>query len=92
MCFSGLSFVIASNIILPFAEDNAHLVNTEIQKRVMREFGYLDSFACEVFRHAPDIIEDSCSSSGSSRHSTLSKVGLLFLLIYARCSGVDGDF
>jgi len=60
--------------------DNVHLVQAEIQKRIMREFGYPDSFACEVFRHAPDLIEDSSSSSGSSssRHSTLSKVCFFF--------------
>ena len=72
------SFLLLSDLI--FSGDNVHLVQAEIQKRIMREFGYPDSFACEVFRHAPDLIEDSSSSSGSSssRHSTLSKVCFFF--------------
>ena len=63
-------------LLILFAGDS-QIVNSEVQKRVMREFGFPDSLACEIFRHAPDLIEDSSSSSGSSRHSTLNKVGFI---------------
>ena len=56
-----------------FCLDNIE-ISREIQLRVVREFGLPDDVSDEIFKQVPDLIEDSGSSSNSSKQSTLSKV------------------
>lgn len=60
---------------LALAPDSAE-ISTELELRVIREFGLPDELALHIFKQNPDLIEVD-SSSGSSKQSTLSKVGLL---------------
>ena len=57
--------------------DNAE-ISSEVELRVVREFGLPDELATHIFKQNPDLIEVE-SSSGSSKQSTLSKVSFLTL-------------